>query len=276
MSATIDWSGTGGDVWARRWRETDRVLEPVGLALDRAIDRLLPDRPFRGLDVGCGPGTTSLALADRRPDASIVGCDLSQSLIAIARRRAQQFNDLQFVAEDAERAAAEHGPFELIFSRHGVMFFADPVRAFRAFRTAATAGAGLVFSCFQEWEANPWAAELASVAAGAPQSAPGREPSGFAFADVDYVREILWASGWADPQVSPLSFTYVAGEGEAPVDQALAFLADLGPAARILDSYPEADRTAGLERMRRAIESHERNGRVEFPAAVWIWSASAT
>ena len=275
MSANLDWSGTTGDIWSRHWRATDRGLERVGAALDAAILRLAPDRPFRVLDVGSGPGTTSLSLAARRPDAEIVGCDIAQSLIAIARERAGDAANILFVAEDAEAAARERGPFDLIVSRHGVMFFDDPERAFRVLRDAARPGGALVFSCFQAWEANPWASALANAAAGTVVPAPGREAGGFAFADADYVRELLSSAGWSEPTAEALTFRYVAGEGPDAVGEAMEFLGQLGPAARILEGKSGDARAAASSRMREVIEAHLREETVEFAGAAWIWVAEA-
>ena len=267
---TPDWSGSSGDIWARRWRDTDRALAEVGEALDAAILEAAPQGSFRALDVGCGPGTTSLALAASREDADILGCDLSASLVEIATQRSKAVTNARFVAQDAEQAAAEHGPFDLLYSRHGVMFFEDPVRAFTSFRVAARAGARFVFSCFREWSANPWASELASAAAGREVPPPGREPSGFAFADSDYVSAMLSSAGW-EGEARAVDFNYHAGSSE----EALAFLAELGPAARILEDMDEGQRSQALERMREIIARHDRDGQVMFPAAVWIWTAVA-
>ena len=266
-----DWSGSSGDIWARRWRDTDRALAAVGEALDQAILAAAPAGPFRALDVGCGPGSTPLALAAARPDADIVGCDVSRSLVAIAQERALGRAGVRFVAEDAEQAARDRGPFDLVFSRHGVMFFADPVRAFATLREATKQGGPLLFSCFRGWDANPWAAELASAAAGRELPAPGREPSGFAFADPFYVAEILASAGWSEAKPAALDFDYDAG----PPDEALSFLAELGPAARVIEELDEAERGAAIERMRELIERRDRGGRVIFPGAAWIWTASA-
>ncbi len=272
---TPDWSGASGDIWARRWRDTDRALAGVGAALDQAILDAAPDGAFKALDVGCGPGTTSLSLATRRPDALILGCDLSAALVAIAAERASGLPNVRFVAEDAEQAARANGPFKLIFSRHGVMFFADPHRAFRALREATAEGGRLVFSCFRSWDENPWAAELASAAAGTALPPPGREPSGFAFADPDYVQDILSSAGWADAEPEPMDFSYVAGEGPEAIEQALDFLTELGPASRVLEGMEGGDRDAAVERVREAIAGHLREGRVTFSSAAWIWRAAA-
>ena len=272
---TPDWSGASGNVWARRWRDTDRALAEVGAALDEAIREAAPDGPFRALDVGCGPGTTSLALAASRPDASILGCDLSQALVAIAIRRAEGAGNVRFLAADAERAARDNGPFDLVFSRHGVMFFDDPRRAFRTLRDATAAGGGLVFSCFRAWEENPWAADLASAAAGTAVPAPGREPSGFAFADPDYVRDILTSSDWSEAEPRPVDFEYVAGDGPGGVDQAMDFLVELGPASRVIEELDGDARDAAVARVREAVLAYEGDGRVVFPGAAWIWEAVA-
>ncbi|WP_310466969.1 class I SAM-dependent methyltransferase [Sphingomonas sp.] len=275
MAATPDWSGAGGDIWAERWRDTDRALSEIGAALDRAIRAAAPAKPFTALDIGCGPGTTALALAAARPDATVLGCDLSHALVAVARERTAGNPSLSFTAEDAEQAARDHGPFDLLISRHGVMFFDDPRRAFTTFRAATTAGGALVFSCFQSWERNAWAAEIASAAAGKPLPPPGREPSGFAFADPEYVGELLRGAGWTPADPEPLAFDYVAGEGQAATDQALDFFSVIGPAARAMEAMDAPARGAALDRMRTVIAEHNDGDRVTFPAAAWIWTARA-
>jgi SAM-dependent methyltransferase len=264
-----DWSGSSGDIWARRWRDTDRALAQVGAGLDQAILQATPEVPFRALDIGCGPGTTSLALGAPRRDAEIVGCDISPSLIAIAKERSEGVENVRYIVGDAAKVAGERGPFDLLVSRHGVMFFDDPVRAFANLRAGTARGGRLVFSCFREWSANPWAAELASAAAGRELPPPGREPSGFAFADPAYVTEILSGAGWSDAEPRPLDFDYDAGSFE----EALSFLAELGPAARVLEELDDDARAAALQRMRSVVERHQRGGRITFGGAAWIWSA---
>ena len=155
------------------------------------------------------------------------------------------------------------------------MFFADPVHAFRNLRRGANPGAHIVFSCFQSWEANTWASELASAAAGRTLPPPGREPSGFAFADPDYVRETFHASGWREAVARDVRFEYAAGEGANAVAEALSFFRELGPASRVMDSLPEQERNVAVERMRDVIERQFDGTRVSFQAAAWVWSARA-
>ena len=275
MTSALDWATHSGDAWTRRWLDTDAGLAYLGAKLHSALLEAAPSGPFRALDIGCGAGTTSLKLAQARPDATIVACDISPSLAQLARDRFADLNSVRVIVGDAEEVAGKEGPFDLLFSRHGVMFFTDPVRAFQGFREAAAPGATLLFSCFQDWNANPWASQLSEAAAGHPLPPPGREPSGFAFAEPDYVRQILEAAGWRDAEGQATPFRYVAGEGAGAVDRALDYLAEIGPASRTMLALPEDERDAALARMRGVIEQHCVDNIVEFPAAAWIWRAKA-
>lgn len=274
MSTTFDWATRTGNAWSARWRDVDLALSGLAEMLNPAIAAAAPQRSFRALDVGCGAGSTSKALAMARPDASIIACDLSPALIRIAEERLAG-RPVRVIVGDAEAVASQAGPFDLIYSRHGVMFFADPVTAFRSLRSVANAGASMVFSCFQGWEANPWASELASAAAGYALPPPGREPSGFAFAEPDYVREILGSAGWTDCQCHSVPFRYVAAVGERAVCDALSFLGEIGPASRVVNELPDQERSGAIGRMEGVIERHFNGDAVEFPAAAWIWSAKA-
>lgn len=274
-TGVLQWSTKSGSVWARRWRDTDRGLAGLSPHLLSTVESCAPGRPFRAFDVGCGPGTTTLEVAVACPEAEIIACDVSSDLAAIARERSSGIPRIRIVEGDAEDLAGSEGPFDLFFSRHGVMFFPDPVGAFRRLRAAANPGAAMVFSCFQDWELNPWASELTMAAAGKPLPPPGREPSGFAFSEPAYVREILEASGWTDANPRDVRFDYVAGDGPDPVGSALSLFGELGPASRLIESLSDDDRGAALERMRRIIERHQPNGKVIFPAAAWVWSAKA-
>lgn len=269
------WATKSGSVWARRWRDTDAGLAGLAPHLLSVVKACAPDGSFKAFDIGCGPGSTTLDVAAACPEARITACDVSSDLADIARQRSSGNPRIRVVEGDAEERAGREGPFDLFFSRHGVMFFDDPARAFRSFRKAASPGASMVFSCFQSWHLNPWASELASAAAGRDLPPPGHEPSGFAFADPDYVREILETSEWCEPSPREIAFDYVAGEGPAAVDAALSFFSELGPSSRLIESLSEEERPDALERMRTVIERHFHDNAVVFSAAAWIWSAKA-
>jgi hypothetical protein len=85
----------------------------------------------------------------------------------------------------------------------------------------------------------------------------------------------LSSAGWLDADAQSICFRYVAGEGEAAVERAIDYLAEIGPAARTILELPEQERSGALARMRDVIENHCDGGKVEFAAAAWIWRAKA-
>src|SRR5436190_19706911 len=124
MLAATEWQGKTGEAWAEEWRRTDRTLAPLNDAL---VARALPVAGRRILDIGCGAGATSFALADALPQAEVTGLDLSAALVAAAQGRIGDRPNVRFVEGDASRCTPDGGAFDLLVSRHGVMFFEDAV-----------------------------------------------------------------------------------------------------------------------------------------------------
>lgn len=256
MTQAAEWAGLVGDAWAAEWRRTDRSFAALAVHLDALIAATATADATTAIDIGCGAGATSLALATARPALRVTGIDLSPELIAVARARGTGLANLDFEAGAVEAVAGSRAPVDLFVSRHGVMFFADPVVALRALRAAAAPGARLVFSCFRGARLNPWASEIAAAILGAPPPPPppGYAPSPFAFADPDFVIGILTEAGWRSHAPEAVDFAYRAGEGADPVADALSFFTHIGPAAPVLRAAAPDARAAMLERMRQVIE----------------------
>jgi SAM-dependent methyltransferase len=276
MTEAAQWRTDVGHVWAEEWRRTDRSFAGVSAALDAAILDVAPGTGA-ALDIGCGAGSTSLALARARAALAVTGIDLSPDLIAVAQERAGAVENVRFQVADAADPAPPilGGAHDLAVSRHGVMFFAHPKAAFETIRSLLKPGAPFVFSCFQSVARNPWANDVAEAITGEPMAPAGDAPGPFAFADDMYVRSLLTDAGWSDPQVQDLSYRYIAGQGEDPVEDALSFFSRIGPAARALANLSESDRPAALARLRALLAQHAIEHTVEFPAAAWIWTARA-
>src|SRR5690242_16240339 len=101
----IDWAKASGDAWAQRWRDTDRGLEPLQKHLVTAIAAKAPPRPFYALDIGCGPGSTSIAVALACPECSIAACDISEALAEVARQRTAGIQRIRVIVGDAQAVA---------------------------------------------------------------------------------------------------------------------------------------------------------------------------
>ena len=272
MTTSFDWEGRVGDVWAGEWCRTDRSLADLGRRLNAAILAAAP-QTGSAIDIGCGAGGTSIALARSRPGLAITGIDLSPALVATARERAAGFAGLDFRVADA-RSLGGAGA-DLLFSRHGVMFFDDPVAGFSALRRAARPGAKLVFSCFRPRAANEWALVIDAAVGNDNMPQPGYAPGPYGLADADFTRDLLVRAGWLDPSAESIDFTSVAGAGEDPVDDALGFFSRIGSAARTIADAPPERRDAMRDSLRSALAAHVRDGQVAFAGGAWIWTATA-
>ncbi len=274
MTDHLEWQGRVGDVWAEEWRRTDRALATMTVALNATILAAAPEGPFRALDIGCGAGETSLALAAARPDASIAGVDLSSALTDTARERAGGNPQLTFAVGDAVAHARATGPFDLLYSRHGVMFFPEPPAAFAAFHGSARPGAALVFSCFADPEDNVLAAPLARALGLAPPVA-GDAPGPYAFAREDDVVALLTTAGWRDVRGERVTFGYRVGAGPAALDDAVCFLSRIGPAAAAIRRGSDAEGLALTASLRAFLSNYLADNTVDLPASVWLFSARA-
>lgn len=275
MFSAQEWNGPVGSAWAAEWQRTDRSFADLSRTIDAAMAARLGHDPARVVDIGCGAGATSMALARACPRARITGVDISPDLIAAATRRAEAITNLDFSAGPAESVVAALAPVDLFVSRHGVMFFPDPVEAFGALRAAAAPGAGLMFSCFRSVNDNGWATILADMGAPPPPAAQGYVPGPFAFADPAFVAALLRKAGWANPTPVPIDFRYRAGEGADPVGDALDFFRHIGPTSRLLASAGDAERPGMIDRLTTTLKDHRHGDIVEFPAAAWLWIATA-
>ncbi|MFA7588448.1 MAG: class I SAM-dependent methyltransferase, partial [Novosphingobium sp.] len=262
MTTGMDWAAQVGRNWAEMSQWTDRSFGGLTHALLERI-AVLPAGSI--LDVGCGAGELSLAVGRIRPEARVVGLDLSPDLLAVARSRGQGMQNVVFVEGDA--ASWEDPAFapDAVISRHGVMFFADPVSGFRHLHDIGAPGAGLAFTCFRQAAENSWASGITALVPDRAASVDPHAPGPFAFADPEYVGGILDKAGWIDVDFAPVDYVYVAGDGSDPVAEAAYFFSRIGPAAAMLRELSDGPREAFANRLRDWLKEHCRDGVVSFP-----------
>ena len=267
-----EWTGRTGDSWAEEWKRTDRSFTVL---TEHLLERIRGLEFSRVLDIGCGAGELSLAIARTHPAAEIIGIDVSPQLIAVARERGTRRGNVSFVCADAASWRPDGGfAPDLIVSRHGVMFFDDPVTAFRHFAEISTPEAQLLFSCFRSAGENPFFTEVSALL---PPSAlpplPG-EPGPFAFAETEHVAAILQAGGWRDFAFENYDFGMIAGAGDDPVAEAVAYYSRIGPAARALRELPPHQREQFIAKLAGLMATHSSEGIVALRAATWIIGAA--
>lgn len=272
MTSGVEWQAGVGRTWAEMYRLTDRSF--AGLT-QRLLDRLAAVPGQAIVDIGCGAGELSLALARTRPLAQVTGIDVSADLVAAARERAGDRSTVSFTVADAAQWQPTAPP-DLLVSRHGVMFFDNPVTAFTHLRAISAPRASLLFSCFRAPAENPWARDVGAilpVPPSPPPAAPHYAPGPFAFSDTDFLRAILSRAGWSSIAFEAFDFAYVAGQGDDPVGDAEAFFSRIGPFAAALRECPVEEHQGLRRRLRAVLDRHVSGNLVVFPAAAWIVSA---
>ena len=269
MTTGNDWREQVGRSWADNYRLTDRAF--AGLT-ERLLGRIGGCDDGRALDIGCGAGEISLALARGNPGAKVIGVDVSPHLVAAANQRGEALDNVSFVEADAAHWKPQGFAPDVLVSRHGVMFFDVPVMAFANLRAIAAGEARMVFSCFRAARLNPWASELASIL-DVPPPGESTAPGPFAFADTGHVHGILDNAGWRDVEFEPVDFAYVTGMGEDPVGDAFQLFQRIGPAAPVLRALEGEARVRAEGWVRGWLEEHRSGDLVAFPAAAWIVTA---
>ncbi len=271
------WNGDVGRTWADMQSRMDGALAPVTDALLAVATAKPGDRV---LDVGCGAGDTSFALAHAvAPDGHVLGVDVSAPLLERARDRAAGTSAV-FIEADAANIATTRR-FDLVVSRFGVMFFDDSVAAFDHLRSLAEPDGRLAFACWRSPADNLWATlPVAALAGLLPPAAPAdpHVPGPFAFADAARVTDLLARAGWLDVAALPIDFTMAMGAGDDPAADAADFSLRIGPAARALADAVAAgtlDRAVAAATIAAAYAPHVAGGVLALPAGIWLVTARA-
>jgi SAM-dependent methyltransferase len=233
---------------APTWVEMDDQLERTAGTPGRMAMDCLDLRPGqRVVDLGCGTGPTTVELSSRvGPDGSIVGLDIAEGMLDRARGRAAAsgVTNVTFVHADVEAHDLGSGEFDAAFSRFGVMFYSDPIAAFRSIRKGLKPEGRLSFVCWQDVFANEWMlvpgmAVMSVTGTPPPVPEPGA-PGPFSLCDADRVRSILDVAGFKRVDVSSHNDVLTASVGELPDYAALSLR--VGAAREALEDADEATR----------------------------------
>ncbi|TPK87909.1 class I SAM-dependent methyltransferase [Mesorhizobium sp. B2-4-13] len=267
------WNDASGKAWVEMQPILDEILAP--------FERLVVDAGYPGeggnvLDIGCGAGATTLAMARRvGNNGRCVGLDISQPLVALAteRTQAEEVANASFEVGDAQTYAFESGRFDAVVSRFGIMFFDDPVAAFSNIRQAARRGGKLAFVAWRSPAENDFMTTAARAAAPFLPTAPAPDPDApgqFAFADGAKVKRILEASGWSSIDVRQANLPCKIAEGDL-----MMYATRLGPLAAALREVDQATAEKIITVLPAAFAPFVKDGQARFNAACWLVTALA-
>jgi len=272
-----NWNDQSGERWVAHQARLDARLAVFGQV---AIEAAAPAAGERVLDIGCGAGASSLALAARvGAGGQVLGVDISEPLIARARGLAPQDTPVQFRVADASSAELPEGAFDILFSRFGVMFFDDPTAAFAHMRRALKPGARVAFVCWRGMAENDWVRLPMGAMKGIlpPMTPPGPEaPGPFSFGDQGRVARILTAAGFTAVAIAPFDASIPFGKGEtrdAALDDAVKMTLEVGPLARSLADQPDDIRARASAAVRAVFAGLPGERSVMIDGAAWIVTA---
>jgi ubiquinone/menaquinone biosynthesis C-methylase UbiE len=233
------------------------------------------------IDVGCGCGGSALQLAELvGPSGKVLGVDVSKPMLNRAKERGAGNPVLSFVEADAATYPFAKGEADLLFSRHGVMFFPEPERAFANLRSAlkpaqGSKGGRVAFSCFRSPKENALVTTILNAVVEfvppMPKMNP-EDPGPFAFADPERVKRILSAAGFKQIALEPVDVQSDIGNGKG-MEEALLNAMEIGPASRALNGATPETKAKAEAALRAALTPAQKDGKVLLGAGLWIVTA---
>lgn len=222
----------------------------------------------RVLDIGCGAGQSTRDVARIAFEGRVVGVDVLEDMLQIARRRSAEegLRNVAFERGDAQVMAFPEAHFDLCVSRFGTMFFADPFAAFANIGRAMRPGARMALLVWRSRDFNEWATAIQDVLV--PGSASSRKVApAFSLADPEVTSNLLAATGFASIEFEDVHEPVFYGPNvDAAYDAVVELFLDPSALAR-----PDIGET--LKRLRALLNAHSTPEGVLFDSRAWIVTA---
>lgn len=273
-----DWAGEMGAKWLANLDRFEAMIAPIGEALLKQADFKPGERV---LDIGCGGGGTTIAIAQAvAPSGVVLGIDISPDLTAASALRAAEagVSNIHFICADAASVQLTEAPFDRLFSRFGSMFFAEPHQAFANLRSLLHPGARIDLAIWGPPRDNLWMMEMMGIVrrhVNVPPAIP-RTPGPFAFEDLDYLNEVLEGGGFSKATVSSYQGLQPIGGVDASPQKAVSFVLSSMAVGRALDEQGPDIRAAAEADLIELFQQHYVAGQgVMMQGKAWLVTATA-
>jgi SAM-dependent methyltransferase len=261
-----------GHAWVSQQGVISDVFTSVtSVSLDAA--RVQPGEHV--IDIGCGTGDTVLTLARAvGQSGAVLGVDVSVPMLDFARHRAVEakLGNTAFALADATDHAFQSRWADLVYSRFGVMFFEDPVKAFTNIRSGIKPGGRLVFVCFRTMPESSWF--RVPIEAARPHLPPQptvdpTAPGMFSFAREDRLHSILTEAGFLEIATKAANVP-IHGKD---ITQSMAFITQAGPLPALLETASDEQRARATDAVRKALAAKLGADGRGLHVGLWLVSA---
>ena len=269
------WNEKPGRSWVLHDDEMNIRFQNISDILFASLDA---PNLSNALDIGCGAGATTLRMAKCLSETgTVTGIDISDALLGLAREKASAVDNVTFTWADAQSYQFEPAGFDGAFSRFGVMFFADPEKAFANLRASLAPGSKLVFVCWAALQDNPFFLEPMEVVSrhtNAPVITPGTAPGPMAFSDRDYLSGILRRAGY---QATEIATQHTTLDTQQSPQEDAALMMKIGAGARMLfEAEPSKAQVHSVQEDFERMSAAKRSGGItRYPATIHVVTATA-
>ena len=138
--------------WARagKGESMEEGHRPVG---EQAIELMQIPPDARVLDVGCGSGWASRLMAQKAINGRVVGIDISDEMVKVARDSSTSFSNIEYRVASAEKLPFANGDFSHSFSMESLYYYEDILSALKEIERVLESG-GLFVSVIDLYEEN--------------------------------------------------------------------------------------------------------------------------
>ena len=232
------WDNTASHKWIKEYDSIKFRLKEVTEHFFKFLPKL---DNLKILDVGCGTGET-LSYLSRILDknSKITAIDISQSMIEFAQDKLSaqsNFHQYDFIVDDAQTYTFNKNYYDLLISRFGMMFFSNPLLAFKNLYSSLKKGGEIFFCTWSGIKENDFfGIPLITLSNFLNISIPNfdDQPGPMSLSKPSLIKSLLKNSGFIDTKVVTKKVNLVGLEN---IDQQLFILLNIGPAGRLFKEY---------------------------------------
>ena len=268
------WNEGIGKKWVE---EDDSMNERLSILTKELFLRLNINRGDKILDVGCGGGQTSFEASEIvGENGYVVGADISKILLDLAKSKYANTKNLEFKLCDVQNYEFRENSFNKVISRFGVMFFENPIEAFKNIYDSLQEGGSLNFVCWtnvmeNEFFTDPTNIIIRHLNKDFPEIT--RSPGPLAFSEEKYINEILSNSGFKNIKVEKVYSLITTNDSPEKNGE---LLLNIGSGGRLLADANLSKKELSVIRdeMVEISQKRQKNGKITYKACLNYVSAT--